>query len=390
MINMLIKKFVKNSEDITDPKVRQNYGMFSGIVGIICNLILFCTKFFAGIITASISISADAFNNLSDAGSSIVTLIGFKMAGKPADSDHPFGHGRMEYLSGAIVSFAIIIMGYELFKSSISKIIHPEEMYFSIISVTILVGSILLKLWMAAFNTKVSKKINSTSMGATAADSLSDCIATTAVLIALIVSTTTGCNIDGYAGIVVACFVFMTGVGTAKDTLQPLLGKPADKEFVKAIEDTITSHKEIIGVHDLIVHDYGPGRVFVTLHAEIPYEMNVLEAHDIIDLTEKEISLQYNCEISIHMDPIVTDDETVTTLKKMTESILNKIDPIITMHDFRITEGPYIKNLIFDIQVPYGYKKQDEEIVKEIKDEITRQKENCFAVIHVDKSFVAK
>jgi cation diffusion facilitator family transporter len=386
----MIKMFIKDSEDTTNPKVRQNYGMFSGIVGIICNLILFCTKFFAGIITASISISADAFNNLSDAGSSIVTLIGFKLAGKPADSGHPFGHGRIEYLSGVIVSFAIIIMGYELFKSSISKIVHPEQMYFSIVSIFILVGSILLKLWMAVFNTKIGKKISSTSMGATAADSLTDCVATSAVLISLIISTSTGFNIDGYAGILVAGFVFMTGIGTAKDTLQPLLGKPADKEFVDAIQETICSHKEIIGVHDLIVHDYGPGRVFVTLHAEIPYEMNVLEAHDIIDLTEKEIAMEYNCEISIHMDPIVTDDETVTELKKMTESILKEIDPVITMHDFRITEGPYIKNLIFDIQIPYGYKQEDEELVKMIKDEISRRKENCFAVIHVDKSFVAE
>jgi len=390
MTDFLIQKFIKNSEDITNPKIRQGYGMFCGLVGIICNLILFSTKFFAGIITASISISADAFNNLSDAGSSIVTLIGFKMAGKPADSGHPFGHGRIEYLSGVIVSFAIIIMGYELFRSSISKILKPQEMQFSIVSVVILVGSIFLKLWMAAFNRKIGKKINSSSMFATAMDSLSDCVATTAVLIALIVSTTTGFNIDGYAGVLVACFVFMAGITTAKDTLQPLLGKPADKDFVGALEEAIISHPEIIGVHDLIVHDYGPGRIFVTLHAEIPYEMNVLEAHDIIDITEKEIAKEFNCEISIHMDPIVTDDLTVSNLRKMTESILQEIDPIIKMHDFRITNGPYIKNLIFDIEVPYDYKQVDEDLVKIIKDEIYRHNANCFAVIHVDKSFVAE
>jgi len=390
MTNFLINKFVKNSEDITNPKIRQNYGMFCGLVGIICNLLLFSTKFFAGIITASISISADAFNNLSDAGSSIVTLIGFKMAGKPADSGHPFGHGRIEYLSGVIVSFAIIIMGYELFRSSIAKILDPQKMKFSLVSMIILVCSILIKLWMAAFNTKIGKKINSSSMGATAIDSLSDCVATTAVLIALIVSTTTGFNIDGYAGVLVACFVFMAGITTAKDTLQPLLGKPADKEFVEALEETITSHPEIIGVHDLIVHDYGPGRVFVTLHAEIPYEMNVLEAHDIIDITEKEVAQEFNCEISIHMDPIVTDDATVSKLKKMTESILTEIDPIIKMHDFRITNGPYIKNLIFDIEVPYDYKQADEDLVKIIQDEIYLHEAKCVAVIHVDKSFVAE
>ena len=390
MTDFLIKKFINNSEDITNPKIRQSYGIFCGSVGILCNLILFSTKFFAGIITASISISADAFNNLSDAGSSIVTLIGFKMAGKPADSGHPFGHGRIEYLSGVIVSFAIILMGYELFRSSISKILEPQSMQFSAVSVVILVCSIFLKLWMAAFNKKIGKKINSSSMFATAMDSLSDCVATTAVLIALVVSTTTGFNIDGYAGVLVAGFVFMAGISTAKDTLQPLLGKPADKEFVDALEEKIISHPEIIGVHDLIVHDYGPGRIFVTLHAEIPYEMNVLEAHDIIDITEKEIAKEFNCEISIHMDPIVTDDLTVSNLRKMTESILQEIDPIIKMHDFRITNGPYIKNLIFDIEVPYDYKQADEELVKMIKDAIYRHNANCFAVIHVDKSFVAE
>jgi len=390
MTEFLIRKFVKNNDEITNPKIRQSYGIFSGVVGIICNLILFSTKFFAGIITASISISADAFNNLSDAGSSIVTLIGFKMAGKPADSGHPFGHGRIEYLSGVIVSFAIIIMGYELFRSSITKILNPQEMQFSKVSVVILVSSILLKLWMASFNKKIGKKINSSSMAATAIDSLSDCVATTAVLIALIVSTTTGFNIDGYAGVLVACFVFMAGISTAKDTLQPLLGKPADKEFVEALEEKVISHPEIIGVHDLIVHDYGPGRIFVTLHAEIPYEMNVLQAHDIIDITEKEVAQEFNCEISIHMDPIVTDDLTVSNLRKMTESILLEIDPIIKMHDFRITDGPYIKNLIFDIEVPYDYKQADDDLVKIIKDEIYRHNENCIAVIHVDKSFVSE
>ena len=227
-------------------------------------------------------------------------------------------------------------------------------------------------------------------MFATVMDSLSDCVATTTVLIALVVSTRTGFNIDGYAGVLVACFVFMAGISTAKGTLQPLLGKPADKEFVEALEKRITSHPEIIGVHDLIVHDYGPGRVYVTLHAEIPYEMNVLEAHDIIDLTEKEVAKEFNCEISIHMDPIVTDDAMVSKLRKMTESILKEIDPIIKMHDFRITDGPYIKNLIFDIEVPYGYIQEDNDLVKVIKEEIYRHEPNCSAVIHVDKSFVSE
>lgn len=390
MTQLLIRCFVKNNEDTGNHKVRQNYGMFSGVVGIICNLILFIAKFFAGIITSSISISADAFNNLSDAGSSIVALVGFRIAGKPADINHPFGHGRIEYLSGMVVSFAIIIMGYELLRSSILKILHPQEIVFSVVSAIILACSIFVKLWMSAFNKEIGNRINSVAIKATAADSLNDCIATTVALAALLVFAVTGINIDGYAGCIVAIFVLMAGIGSVKDTLQPILGQPADKEFVKTIEKTVVSHEEIVGIHDLIVHDYGPGRVFITLHAEIPYGINVLEAHDVIDLTEKEIAEQFNCEITIHMDPIIVDDEKINKLKKMTESIIKEIDTVITIHDFRMTEGPYIKNLIFDVVVPFGYKMSDEELVNLIEDKISRYDANCTAVINVDKSYISE
>lgn len=389
MTNYLIKLLIPNSEEITNQKVRQRYGMVSGLVGIVCNIILFFVKFFAGIITASISISADAFNNLSDAGSSIVTLIGFKMSGKPADTDHPYGHGRIEYLTGLIVSFAIILMGYELFKSSVDKILHPKEIEFNIISIVILGASILVKMWMSTFYRKLGKRINSSAMAATATDSLSDCITTSTVLVALLISTWTGTNIDGYAGVLVACFVLMAGIGTAKGTLQPLLGQPAQKEYVDSIVGMVTAHDEIIGVHDVIVHDYGPGRIFVTLHAEIPYNMDIMQAHEIIDYTEKEVANELNCEISIHMDPVVTDDETVNCLKEMTESILNKIDPVIKMHDFRITQGPHFTNIIFDVEIPYDYKMTDEELIKTIHQEVFKEKENCNVVINVDKSFIA-
>lgn len=388
MTRLLVNLFVKNNEDIKNAKVRQNYGMLSGTVGIMCNLILFILKFFAGTITGAVSIAADAFNNLSDAGSSVVTLLGFKMAGKPADPDHPFGHGRIEYIAGFIVSVAIMIMGVELFKMSVVKIVHPEDMGFSILSVVILVGSIGMKMWMAAFNKSLSKKIDSAAMNATAMDSLSDCVATTVVLISLIVATTTGINIDGIAGVFVAIFVFKAGVDTAKDTLQPLLGQPAKKEFVEELESIVMSHQEIIGIHDLIVHDYGPGRVFASLHAEIPYNMDILEAHDIIDMTEYQVQMKMGCGISIHMDPVVTDDVNVLAWKQKTLDILHCIDQVITMHDFRITNGPDHKNLIFDIVVPFGYKLSDDELKIKISEEIAANYDRCYPVINVDRSYI--
>lgn len=387
MTNLLLKLFVKNYDDVKNAQVRQAYGVFSGIVGIICNLILFGLKFFAGWITGSVSISADAFNNLSDAGSSIITLVGFKMAGKPADTEHPFGHGRIEYIAGMIVSAVIIVMAIELFKDSVDKIFHPEAMEISVISVVILVGSILMKMWMAFFNTKLGKKIDSAAMKATATDSLSDCIATTVVLGSLFVTTFTGFNIDGFAGAVVAVFVFMAGVEAAKETVYPLLGQPPEKEFVQEIEKLVMEDEHIIGIHDLIVHDYGPGRVFVSLHAEVPYSMDMLKAHDIIDIAERRVASEMNCGISIHMDPVVNDDEEVNELKSMVTEILASIDKDLSMHDFRTTKGPYLTNLIFDIAVPFKYKYSDEELKQMISQAIAARKEQCYAVITVERLY---
>lgn len=390
MTNFLIRHLIKNSENTADPAVRQKYGELAGLIGIMCNVLLFVAKFVAGMITSSVSISADAFNNLSDAGSSIVTLIGFRLAGRPADLDHPFGHGRIEYLSGLIVSVAILLMGYEILRSSITKIIHPSSVEFSYISTIILICSIALKLWMSVFNSKIGNTINSSAMKATAADSRSDCIATTTVLAALVVSVITGYNIDGFAGLIVSGFVLMAGINSTKDVLRPILGQPADKEFVDSVIDVVLAHDEIVGVHDLVVHDYGPGRVFVTMHAEVPYEIDVMEAHDVIDLTEKEVADTFGCEITIHMDPIIMNDTAVTTLREMTQEIIERIDPVIKMHDFRITDGPAVKNLIFDIVVPFGYIRNDDEIVDMIKEEIKSRDERYFAVIHVDKCYVAE
>ena len=388
MTDLLLKIFIRNSDDTDNPKVRQKYGMLSGIVGIVCNVILFVTKFFAGIITGAVSVSADAFNNLSDAGSSIITFIGFKMAGKPADTEHPFGHGRIEYVAGLAVAVAIIVMGVELFQQSAARILHPEETVFSIVSVLILAGSILMKLWMCLFNRKLGKKLDSAAMLATSTDSLSDCVSTTVVLLSLLLFRFTGINIDGFAGAVVAVFVFLAGIDAAKDTLQPLLGQPADESFVNRLEQLVTEDEHIIGVHDLIVHDYGPGRRFASLHAEIPYNMDMLEAHDVIDIAEKRVKSVLGCDISIHMDPVVTDDEQINELRELTERVIKEIEPSLNMHDFRVVKGPMLTNLIFDVLVPYNFCLSDEQLKKKINAAIREEKENCFAVINIDKSMV--
>ncbi len=390
MTGLLVKMFIKDGENTSSPKVRAAYGMLSGCVGIVCNCILFVFKFIAGIITGAVSVSADAFNNLSDAGSSIVTFIGFKMAGKPADNDHPFGHGRIEYISGLIVAMAIMVMGVELFKQSLDRVIHPVETEFKIITVVILVGSILMKMWMAVFNRSLGKKLDSAAMKATATDSLSDCVSTSVVLVSLFISYFSGFNIDGYAGMIVAVFVFLAGIEAANDTLQPLLGQPAEKEFVDRIEAIVTEDEMIIGVHDLIIHNYGPGRIFASMHAEVPYNVDMLEAHDVIDLAEQRVKDEMGCEISIHMDPVVTDDEEINELKVMTTEVVKAIDAELKIHDFRVTKGPYIINLIFDVLAPYKFALTDEELKKRIADDISAKNSKCRTVINVDKDFVKK
>lgn len=385
MTGLLIKLFIKNSEDIINPQVRKDYGALSGGVGIVCNIILFLIKLITGIIAASISVIADAFNNLSDAASSVITIIGFKLADKPADNDHPYGHGRYEYLSGLLIAFLIIMTAVELLKGSVDKILHPETVEFSLFSVIILIFSICLKMWMALFNKKIGSKLNASAMLATAADSLSDCIATGAVLLSLIIGHIFSINIDGYTGILVALFVFKAGIEAASDTLQPLLGQAPDPEFVKALENDILSEGKIKGIHDMHIHDYGPGRVIVSLHAEIPAEMNVMEAHDIIDNTEEKIKRKYKCEISIHMDPIETENESVNELKDMIDKIINEINPILHFHDFRVTNGPMRTNIIFDLEVPFNFELKDNEIIRKINEKVKEIDENYYIVVQVDK-----
>ena len=387
MINLLVKTFVKDAGNVQDPQVRQRYGTLSGAVGIFLNLLLSAGKMIAGLITGSIAITADAFNNLTDAGSSVVTLVGFRMAGKQADDDHPFGHGRIEYLSGLAVSVVILLVGLELAKSSVEKIIHPEPVEFSWLSAGILVAAICVKLWMSYFNRSLSRRIGSAAMAATATDSLSDAVATSAVLLSAIIGKFTGVNIDAWAGILVALFILRAGWGAAKDTLNPLLGQSPDPELVRDIERTVLAHPQVVGIHDMIIHDYGPGRSMMSLHAEVPAGSDIMEVHDEIDAIERELKAKYHIDASIHMDPIVTGDETISKARKMVSELVREVDPAMTIHDFRMTSGPRHRNLIFDVVVPYSVKSTDDEVRREIERKIRAADPNSFAVIQVDRAY---
>lgn len=386
MITLLARIFIKHHTDLEDQKVRQAYGMLCGAVGIALNLLLFLVKFAAGAVSGSIAITADAFNNLSDAGSSIVTLIGFKLAGQKADSNHPFGHGRLEYVSGLIVSFLILLMAAELLKSSVSKILHPEKPEFSALIAGILLVSILVKCYMALYNRRIGKRIQSVAMTAAATDSLSDVCATSIILISLLLSHFAGFVIDGYCGVAVAVFICIAGINAARDTINPLLGQAPDPDFVKQIQDIVLSYDGIIGVHDLMVHNYGPGRIHISLHAEIPADGNILEMHDLIDLIEHNLRSALKCSAVIHMDPVCVNDPETDRLRGMVTEVLADIDSCLTMHDFRIVKGPTHTNLIFDVVVPYDYRFSDEALTEIITYKIKSQGSEYFPVIDVDKN----
>lgn len=388
MVTFLAKIFIKGDKDAA--KERQAYGILCGVVGILLNILLFAGKFLAGVISNSIAITADAFNNLSDAGSSFVTLIGFKMAGAKPDSEHPFGHGRIEYISGLVVSAAILLMAYELIRDSVAKIIHPEETEFSALAVGILVISILVKLYMSYYNSSIGRRIGSAAMKATAMDSLSDTCATTVVLIATLVGHYTGLRIDGWCGALVGAFIFYAGISAARETVNPLLGQPPEKEFVEEIERIVMAHPQICGIHDLIVHDYGPGRQIVSLHAEVPAESDILEIHDVIDNIENELRLKLGCcDATIHMDPIATADEHIGELRTAVISVVKEIDEVVTIHDFRVVVGPSHTNLIFDVVTPYEFALGDEELIGLICDRVrVRLGEHYHVVMKIDKTYV--
>lgn len=388
MTERLVRRFIPDWENVGDPAVRERYGMLSGGVGIFLNLLLSVGKLLAGLLTGSIAVTADAFNNLSDAGSSVVTLVGFKLAGQKADGGHPFGHGRIEYLAGLLVSLLILMVGVELGKSSIEKIIHPEEIAFSLLSVGILAASILVKLWMCLFNRKLGKRIGSAAMEATATDSLSDVVATSAVLAGTLVGGLTGVSIDGWIGVVVAVFILRAGWGAAKDTVDPLLGSAPDPALVKGIQELVMSHKQVVGMHDLVIHDYGPGRRMCSFHAEVPQNADIMEAHDAIDHIEREILEKYGVETTAHMDPIATEDESVNSLREQVRALVKEVDGEMTIHDFRVTRGPQHTNLIFDVVVPYRCKLTDEEIVGQITRRIQELDAAYYVVLQLDRSYV--
>ena len=386
MVSFLARAFIR-SEGKTPEELRKAYGILCGAVGIGFNVLLFIGKFFAGTLAGSIAITADAFNNLSDAGSSFVTLLGFQMAGQKPDSEHPFGHGRIEYLSGLAVSMLILLMGLELAKSSLQKIVHPQPVDSSPVVIGILCVSIAVKLYMFSYNRRLGKKLNSSAMEATAMDSLSDSVATTAVLIATLVGRFSGLMIDGWCGILVAAFILWSGFNAAKDTLDPLLGTPPTREFVAQIRDIVMAHKSILGIHDLIVHDYGPGRVMISLHAEVSASENVLDLHDEIDNVESELREKLGCEAVIHMDPIVTDDGVTKETRERVASLVHCIDDEINIHDFRMVAGPSHTNVIFDAVVPYGFRLTDSEVEEKIKTAVRTLDGNYFAVVKVERSY---
>lgn len=388
MIELLVHKIIKNPDNVNDPKVREAYGVLSGGVGIFCNLLLFGFKLLAGILTGAVSIMADAFNNLSDAGSSIVTLIGFKMAGKPADTEHPFGHGRIEYLSGLFVAVAILLMGYELLKTSVTKILHPEALEFKMVSVIILAVAILVKLWMAYFNFKLGNKISSEAMRATATDSLSDCFSTGAVLIGMLIFYFLHVNVDGYIGAVVAVLVLIAGYNAAKDTIQPLLGSAPAPEIVQQIREVVLSEPMILEIHDMVIHDYGPGRRMVSLHAEVAYNVDILAAHDVIDNIEQRLEENFQYEAIIHMDPVVTDDEELHDAREMVEKLISEMNKNWKIHDFRMVRGNTHTNLLFDLVVEPSDLLQAKQIEFDVKKKIHDADTHYYAVIKVEQSYV--
>ena len=388
MISFLSRLFIQNCEDVDDPAVRRAYGVLCGCVGIALNLLLFACKLLAGFLSASIAITADAFNNLSDAGSSVVTLLGFHLAAKAPDRDHPFGHGRLEYVSGLVVSMAILLMGVELAKGSVEKILHPEPVTFSPLVAGILLCSICVKLYMSFYNRSVGRRIDSAAMSATAADSLSDTLATTAVLLSTLAGHFWNLQIDGWCGVVVACFILWAGVNAAKETIDPLLGQPPTPEFVREVQKLVLSFPEIIGIHDLIVHDYGPGRRIISLHAEVPADGNILVLHDVVDSAERELNASMGCLATIHMDPVEQDDGVTAETRQRVAALVGIIDPGISIHDFRMVPGHTHTNVIFDAVLPYDCPLPDREAAERIQTAVRALDGNYFAVVTVERGYV--
>ena len=387
MTQWLIHTFIRQPEETQDPAVRTAYGKLSSWVGIVCNLLLFLGKLLSGLFSGSVAIMADAVNNLSDASSSIVSLLGFKLASRPADEGHPYGHGRYEYLSGLTVAVLITAIGVELLRSSFQKVLHPEPVEFSWVFMAILAASILLKLWMAAFNRAMGRTIRSETQIATAADSRNDVITTSAVLAASLISHFTSLQLDGWIGLAVAVFILYSGFGLIRDTLDPLLGKAPDRQLVDEIERKILSYPGVLGTHDLMIHDYGPGRQFASVHVEMAAEQNVLESHDVIDNIERTLQKELGLHMIIHFDPIVTSDGTTPDLHAWLAEEVKKVHPSLTIHDLRVIPGPTHTNLIFDCVVPHDVNMTEREVKSAISALVKQTYPSDYCVITVDRSY---
>ena len=390
MTEFLVNKFIKDSANIESTEVRTRYGMLASVVGIFCNVLLFSVKLAIGLILSSLAVTADAFNNLSDAASSIISFVGVKMAGKPADAEHPFGHGRIEYIAALIVSFLVIEVGFTFFKSSISKIMHPEEITFDPVPFIILILSILVKLWMAFFNNKLGKRIDSKVMLATAADSLGDVITTSATVISIVICHFTSINVDAIAGLIVSGIVIWSGVSIAKDTLEPLIGQRVPSELYQKITDMVESYEGIVGAHDLIVHNYGPNRSMATIHEEVPNDVSIEASHEIIDRIERDAKKELNILLVIHMDPVEMRDEEVLELRDKTSHIVHALDPELHFHDFRVLKENEQKNLIFDLVVPDSYTEKDaNRVMHQLIALLHEMEKNVDCIITLDRSFEA-
>lgn len=389
MTSFLIRLFIRRREDVQDACVRLSYGNLAGITGIVCNVLLCAIKFFTGLFTGSISITADAVNNLSDASSGVITLLGFKLAGKPADPEHPYGHARMEYLAGLVVSFVILLIGVQLAGESVQKILHPAAATFGIVPAVMLVFSILVKLWMAGFYRSIGKKIDSTTLLAASADSRNDVISTGAVLLALLISAWTDLDLDGWMGMAVALFILYSGIGLIKDTLDPLLGRAPSEDLTRRVEEKILSYEGILGTHDLMVHDYGPGQCFASVHVEMSAEMNVMRSHDIIDTIERDFHEQDHIHLVIHYDPIEIGSDAVGTMRQWVTERVHAVSPLLSIHDFRMVKGELHTNLIFDVAAPSSYESTDAEIKQQIQRSVQENAngETYYCVITVDRSY---
>lgn len=389
MLKLLVRLFIKDPENVTDQKVRNAYGTLCGAFGIFLNVLLFAGKYFAGIISGSVAISADAFNNLSDAGSSAISLLGFRLASKKPDPEHPFGHGRIEYLTGLVISALIILMGFELGKSSVEKIISPTPVEGGLLPVIILAVSIGVKFYMSLYNRSIGKKINSSAMMATATDSLSDSVSTAVVLVSILVSHIFGLNIDGWAGLAVAMFICFAGFSAIKDTIAPLLGSAPEKDFIRDIEHTVLAFPEILGIHDLIIHDYGPGRLFISLHAEVNGHGDLFMLHDVIDNAEKELHDRFGCLATLHMDPIDPENEELASLTtELIRDVRSSLgNDSITIHDLRIVPGESHTNVIFDAVLPANFKLTDQEAASAIRNSVLKDHAGYFAVVNIDRAY---